>query len=67
MYTVNDFLAGLWFFIGSVLFYFPEPYKTWGISLFVLGSIEFMIRPTIRLVHEARARKHYGEQYDKKQ
>lgn len=66
LYTINDFAAGLWFFIGSILFYFSEPLKTWGVTLFVLGSIQFMIRPAIRLVHEAHARKHYGEEYDKK-
>ncbi|SIS40216.1 YrhK family protein [Salimicrobium flavidum] len=65
LYTVNDFTSGLWFFIGSILFYFSEPMKTWGVTLFVLGSIQFMVRPTIRLVHEAHARKHYGKQYDK--
>ena len=45
---VNDFLVALWFLIGSVFFLYPKlvEYGTW---LFILGSFQLLIRPTIRL------------------
>ncbi|WP_394218277.1 YrhK family protein [Halobacillus trueperi] len=64
LYTINDVLLGLWFLIGSIFFYF-EHLKTWGVTLFVLGSIQMLIRPTIRLVHYFHMRKVYGDQYEK--
>ncbi|MGR9048678.1 YrhK family protein [Halobacillus faecis] len=63
LYTVNDVLLGIWFLIGSIFFYFDM--KTWGVTLFVLGSTQMLIRPTIRLVHYFHMRKEYGKQYDK--
>ncbi|MHA6802906.1 YrhK family protein [Salinifilum ghardaiensis] len=45
----NDLLIGTWFLIGS-LFFFSEALMTAGTWLFVLGSIEMLIRPTIRFV-----------------
>ncbi|WP_102336332.1 YrhK family protein [Salimicrobium jeotgali] len=67
LYTINDFLLGLWFFLGSVCFYFEEPWRMIGVTLFVLGSFQFLLRPSIRLFHEFHARRHYGEEYDKQQ
>ncbi len=66
LYTLNDILLGLWFFIGSIFFYF-ESLKTWGVTLFVIGSFQLLIRPTIRLVHRFHLRKHYKKEYEKKQ
>ncbi len=66
LYTVNDFLLGLWFLIGSVCFYF-EAAKTWGVSLFVLGSLQMLIRPTIRLAHRIHLKNIYRREYEKKQ
>lgn len=45
---INDILIGVWFLIGSVFFFYPSltPTGTW---LFVVGSIELLIRPVIRL------------------
>ncbi|MGY4688823.1 YrhK family protein [Salibacterium sp. K-3] len=63
--TVNDFLLGLWFFIGS-FFFFSESLKSIGIWLFVIGSFQLMVRPTIRLVHDFHLQKHV-EQKNKKQ
>ncbi|MGP4060281.1 YrhK family protein [Halobacillus sp. H74] len=65
LYTLNDFLLGLWFLIGSVFFYF-ESTKMWGVTLFVLGSIQMLIRPTIRLVHRFHLRKIYSQEYENK-
>lgn len=44
----NDFLIAIWFLLGSVLFLFPE-YETAAIWMFIIGSFQFLIRPTIRL------------------
>lgn len=65
LYTLNDLMLGLWFLIGSILFYF-ETLKTWGIHFFVLGSLQFILKPTIRLIHELDARKHYRKEYEHK-
>ncbi|MBM7552114.1 YrhK family protein [Thalassobacillus pellis] len=66
LYTINDFTLGLWFFIGSIFFYF-EPLKHWGVTLFVVASFQFILKPTIRLVHEFKAKEHYKNQYDEQQ
>jgi hypothetical protein len=44
----NDILIGLWFLVGSFLF-FHDSTVTAGTWLFVIGSIEMLIRPAIRL------------------
>lgn len=44
----NDFLIGVWFFVGSLLFLDPDTVDV-GTWLFVLGSFQLLIRPTIRL------------------
>lgn len=46
---VNDILIGAWFIIGS-FFFFSDALTYAGTWLFVLGSVEMLIRPTIRLV-----------------
>jgi hypothetical protein len=45
---LNDILVGCWFLVGSVLFFYPA-HERLAISLFVVGSIEMLIRPLIRL------------------
>lgn len=45
---INDALIGLWFLVGSVLFFFDTTTAA-GTWLFVLGSLELLIRPCIRL------------------
>ena len=42
----NDVLIGLWFLIGSFMF-FSDELMFAGTCLFVLGSIEMLIRPVI--------------------
>ncbi len=54
----NDILVGLWFIVGSILFFWTST-TTLAIWLFLLGSIEMIIRPVIRLarnVHVAKLR-----------
>ncbi len=45
----NDLLIGIWFLVGSFLFFSPST-TTAGTWLFVLGSVEMLIRPAIRFV-----------------
>lgn len=52
---VNDILVALWFIIGSILF-FQESTTTAGTWLFLIGSIELLIRPVIRLSRNVHLR-----------
>ncbi len=45
---VNDVLIAIWFLVGSVLF-FSDATTYAGTWLFVIGSVELLIRPVIRL------------------
>lgn len=49
--TVVEFLAALAFIIGSVLFFYA-PLQLAGTWLFLIGSILFAVRPSIKLVLE---------------
>ena len=51
VYTCVDFGAALMFIIGSVMFFF-EAWMDAGTWLFLVGSILFAVKPTIRLVRE---------------
>ncbi|MFD6948773.1 hypothetical protein A6A08_15040 [Nocardiopsis sp. TSRI0078] len=55
---VNDTLIALWFIAGSVMF-FSESWTTAGTWCFLIGSVELLARPLIRLtrlVHVRRIR-----------
>lgn len=55
---VNDLMIALWFIAGSVMF-FSAAWTTTGTWLFLLGSVQLLIRPVIRLsrhVHLQRVR-----------
>lgn len=45
---VNDIMVALWFIAGSVLF-FSESTTVAGTWLFLVGSVQLLIRPVIRL------------------
>ncbi|WP_147107237.1 YrhK family protein [Nesterenkonia populi] len=45
---INDILIAVWFIIGSILF-FSDSTATAGTWLFLLGSVQLLIRPVIRL------------------
>ncbi|CDQ40547.1 MULTISPECIES: YrhK family protein [Virgibacillus] len=47
-YTLNDILIAVWFIIGST-FFFWEGTKEAGTWLFLIGSLELLIRPFIRI------------------
>jgi hypothetical protein len=53
---VNDLLIAGWFIVGSVLF-FGDSTTTLGTWLFLIGSIELAIRPTIRLARHLHLRR----------
>ncbi|MBZ5488516.1 YrhK family protein [Halomonas aquamarina] len=46
---LNDFLLGLWFSVGSVCFFFEGGVRDAGVWLFLLGSVQLLVRPAIRL------------------
>ncbi len=50
---LNDFVIGLWFVAGSVLF-FSGSTSTVGIWMFLLGSLQMLIRPGIRLARRVQ-------------
>ncbi|MBY0176125.1 YrhK family protein [Curtobacterium herbarum] len=45
---VNDVMVALWFVAGSILF-FSESTTTVGTWFFLVGSVQLLIRPLIRL------------------
>ncbi|MEJ8280004.1 YrhK family protein [Pseudonocardia spirodelae] len=56
---VNDILVALWFVVGSVLF-FSESTTYAGTWLFLVGSVELMVRPVIRLTRRVHLRRISG-------
>lgn len=52
-HTLVDFTAAGMFVIGSVLFFFPSTTYA-GTWLFLIGSIFFGLKPTIRLAREIK-------------
>ncbi len=55
----NDFLTAVWFVVGSILFFWESTtvLATW---FFLVGSLEFLARPTIRLVRRVHLRRLTG-------
>ncbi|MEI7031871.1 YrhK family protein [Streptomyces pratensis] len=56
----NDALIAVWFVVGSIMF-FSEQWTTAGTWCFLIGSIELLLRPAIRLtrhlhLHRVRSR-----------
>jgi hypothetical protein len=50
-YTAIDFAAALLFLVGSVLFYSQQT-QTFATTMFVIGSICFALKPSLRLARE---------------
>lgn len=61
---VNDFLIGVWFVIGSVCFFYEGTIQTVGVWLFVIGSVQLLIRPAIRLHRYVYFKRLPDEQHD---
>lgn len=55
---VNDILIAVWFIAGSIMFFYSD-LMTAGTWCFLLGSVELLIRPGLRLsrqIHIGRLR-----------
>ena len=57
---INDLLIGTWFVVGG-LFFFSDALTYAGTWLFVLGSIEMLIRPLIRLTRRVHLRRYHPQ------
>lgn len=57
---LNDILIGGWFLVGSVLFFYPAE-NNLAIWLFVIGSVEMLIRPLIRLARRIHLQRRYPQ------
>ena len=53
---LNDLLVALWFVVGSILFFF-ESTATLGTWFFLIGSLQLMLRPVIRLSRRVHLRR----------
>ena len=56
---LNDIMVAAWFVVGSILF-FSESTTTAGTWLFLLGSIQLMVRPLIRLARRVHLQRSGG-------
>jgi uncharacterized membrane protein YgdD (TMEM256/DUF423 family) len=52
-HTLADFGAAIMFIIGSIMFFF-DAWQTMGTWLFLIGSILFACKPSLRLARELR-------------
>lgn len=57
---VNDILIAAWFLVGS-FFFFSDSLIYAGTWLFVLGSVEMLIRPLIRLARRVHLQRFHPE------
>ncbi len=53
LYTLIDFLAAFLFIIGSIMFFYPKWVDT-GTWMFLVGSIFFASKPTVRMAREIK-------------
>lgn len=53
---LNDILTGLWFVVGSCFFFYAA-LQTAAAWLFLIGSIELLIRPIIRIARDVHLRR----------
>ncbi|MDQ0792816.1 YrhK family protein [Streptomyces sp. B1I3] len=51
----NDVLIALWFIVGSIMF-FSDQWTTAGTWCFLIGSVELLVRPAIRLTRHVHLR-----------
>ncbi len=53
IYTFVDFIAAILFVIGSIMF-FSETWEVFGTWLFLIGSLCFAAKPSLRLIRELK-------------
>lgn len=51
LYHLNDFLAGVMFVVGSILFFWEDTMFA-ATVLFLIGSIMFTVRPLIQVLRD---------------
>lgn len=51
VYTTVDFMAAMFFVSGSIMFFF-EDWQSTGTWMFLIGSILFATKPTLRFARE---------------
>lgn len=56
---LNDIMIALWFVVGSVMF-FSTAWEVTGTWCFLLGSVQLLIRPAIRLSRQVHLRRVQG-------
>lgn len=56
LHILNDLLIGLYFLIGSILFFYPH-WENTGIWLFIVGSSQMLIGPVIRTLNKLHVRR----------
>ena len=52
-YTTVDVCAALLFVVGSIMF-FSQDWQTVGTWFFLIGSVCFALKPTLRIIRELR-------------
>jgi hypothetical protein len=57
---LNDVLIALWFVAGSVMFFF-ESWVVPGTWCFLIGSIQFLVRPALRLSRQLHLQRVRGD------
>lgn len=62
MSIANDVLIALWFVTGSILFFWSST-ATLATWMFLIGSIEFLARPMIRLARRVHLRRWHGDKH----
>lgn len=53
LHTMADFIAAFSFLVGSILFLWQAT-ETAAIWLFIVGSVFFCLKPTLKLIREVR-------------
>lgn len=60
---LNDIAVALWFVVGSILFFSPATTYA-GTWLFLLGSLQLLARPVIRLSRRVHLQRRHGSGLD---
>lgn len=60
---LNDIAVALWFVAGSVLFFSDETAYA-GTWLFLIGSVQLLVRPVIRLSRRMHLQRRHGSGLD---
>ncbi|MDP8078882.1 YrhK family protein [Phocoenobacter skyensis] len=59
--AINDLFIAIWFLIGS-FFFLSDSLVTSGTWLFIVGSAQLLIKPTLKLISLIHVRKVYEKQ-----